>query len=85
MFKANLAIEVYKRFLPLLPSRLRLAMKRYINADLPIWAKLGNRIGQLDGTPYQLELNMRHWHQRWTYIKELLSRTTRYKTAFRAS
>jgi FkbM family methyltransferase len=69
MLKANLAIEVYKRFLPLLPSRLRLAMKRYINADLPIWAKLGTRVGQLNGTPYQLELNMRHWHQRWTYIK----------------
>jgi FkbM family methyltransferase len=69
MLRAVLTIETYKRFLAFLPNRLRMALKRYIDAERTEWAKLGYRTRQLAETPYQLNLDMRHWHQRWTYIK----------------
>lgn len=43
-------------------------LKSRLNDDAN-WGELGMLLTQLDGTPYMAQLHMRHWHQRWTYIK----------------
>ncbi|MGJ3240286.1 MAG: FkbM family methyltransferase [Anaerolineae bacterium] len=67
--KARLALELYRYLVPMLPSRVRMYLKRYIDANRAEWTQIGMLSVSLADTPYQLLLDMRHWHQRWTYVK----------------
>src|SRR5688572_13376265 len=69
MFRAQLAIEIYRYFRQWMPFRIRKALKNYIDQDHAEWRKLGKRDRLLNQTPYYLSLDLAHWHQRWTYVK----------------
>lgn len=69
MIKARLAIEIYRHFIKFLPPQIRFRLKHYIDKQRDEWHQIGILNARLNETPYNLLLDMKHWHQRWTYIK----------------
>ena len=69
MLQARFAIEIYKQFQSQLPRGIRMRLKQYIDRQGEQWQEIALLETRLKNTPYRLILDMKHWHQRWTYIK----------------
>lgn len=69
MLKSRLALEIYRHFGTNLPNRIRYPLKAYIDSPDHDWEHIGLLKTALQDTSYHLWLDVKHWHQRWTYVK----------------